>query len=267
MDTDQTYSDLIKRNIGIISLEEQKIIKEAKVAIAGCGADGGAPAISLARLGVKRFALADPDVFDHSNMNRQEGAYHSTLGKKKAEVIAKNIIDINPEAKVDIYEDGINSENVTDFLSGANIVLEEIDYRLPSYSLLIHKNARKLNLPVFTSVSVAWNAFLFYFDPKGMTYEEYIGIEDSNNSNIKSTDIDITAFAPEIPSYLSPDLIQDVLEEKVEIPAVDPGVRIASALLSSFCIYHLTKSRQIDSVPNYYTCGDIFLMKSKLNSR
>lgn len=257
-----TYPETTVRNRGIILEEQQEILKNAVITVAGCGAGGGATAVSLARLGVRNFRLADLDTIDYTNINRQEGAYHSTVGQNKVEVIKRLILDIHPEATVELYPEGLNESNVEKFLQGSDLVLEEIDYRKPQYTLLVHQQARALNIPLFTTIPVAWNAFLFYFDPKGMTYEEYTGINPEKL--LTSSDLRTTAFIPEPPLYLSQQLLQDVLDEKIDIPAVDTGVRLASALASAYCAFYLTGSKKLKPVPHYYSTGDLFEKEAKM---
>lgn len=258
------YEQIVDRNRGLLSETAQAQLRRATIAIAGCGADGGAPALSLARLGVRNFRLADPDTFDYSNINRQEGAFLSTRGQNKAETVAGLIRDIDDEANVKTYTEGLNTENIEEFLQGADLFLEEIDYRRPYDTLMAHRKARELNIPVFTVVSVAWNAFLFHFRPDGMTYEAYAGVQGDTVKT--SADINLAAYAPEIPPYLSPELIQDILAERIEIPAVDPAVRMASALASSFSVFYLTGMKEILPVPHYYSAGDLLLKSDKVNA-
>ena len=67
---------------------EQQVLRRKRIAIAGLGGVGGAHLLTLARLGVGGFHIADFDTFDLPNINRQSGALMSTLGKNKTEVLA-----------------------------------------------------------------------------------------------------------------------------------------------------------------------------------
>ena len=75
-------------------------LARARVVIAGLGAVGAAAAESLARSAVGRFVLVDFDELRASNLNRHPFAFHSTLGRPKAETAARFLRDINPEAEV-----------------------------------------------------------------------------------------------------------------------------------------------------------------------
>lgn len=80
-----------------------KKIKKAKVAVFGLGGVGSYTVEALARVGIGHLVLIDYDKYDITNINRQVGAYHSTIGKYKVEVMKERIKDINPEAIVEIY--------------------------------------------------------------------------------------------------------------------------------------------------------------------
>lgn len=103
-------------------------LKSAKVAIYGIGGVGSYTAEGLARAGIGHLVLIDWDDVDITNINRQILALHSTVGKKKIDVMKERILDINLDAKVEIYEpkdikDG--EENLID--SSFSYVVDAID--------------------------------------------------------------------------------------------------------------------------------------------
>jgi len=90
------YQLAFDRNIGWVTEPEQQVLRSKRVAIAGMGGVGGVHVVTLARLGVQRFNIADFDTFDIANFNRQVGATMSSLGRPKADVLAEMVRDINP---------------------------------------------------------------------------------------------------------------------------------------------------------------------------
>ena len=258
-----TYAVATSRNHGIVSPQGQELLKHALIAVAGCGGAGGSTAVELARLGVGKFRLADPDHMDISNLNRQEGAFMSTAGVNKAETIAKIIKDINPEAEVEVYSMGITEENVEAFLTGASLGLEEIDYRAPWYTRLVHITAQRLQIPLMTGIPIAWNAFTFLFDytdPNCMSFDEYTGLkpEKLKADDFRSYDIKLTAYIPELPLYIKGSVVKEVLAEKIDIPCVSPAIALAAAQTSAFAYFFLTKERPVKSIPHYYATGDLY---------
>lgn len=73
------YDLAFGRNIGWVTRDEQQALRAKRIAIAGLGGVGGSHLLTLTRLGVGAFHLADFDAFDVPNFNRQAGAMTSTL--------------------------------------------------------------------------------------------------------------------------------------------------------------------------------------------
>ncbi|MDO4545962.1 MAG: tRNA threonylcarbamoyladenosine dehydratase [Bacillota bacterium] len=76
----------------------------ASVIVFGLGGVGSYVVEGLARAGVGRLMMVDHDRIDITNINRQIPALHSTLGKKKTEVMAERVRDINPDCRVDVSD-------------------------------------------------------------------------------------------------------------------------------------------------------------------
>src|SRR5207253_4308530 len=84
-----SYDEAFSRNIGWVTSAEQRALRGKRIAIAGLGGVGGVHLLTLARLGIGAFNIADFDAFDLANFNRQAGALMSTLGRPKTEVLAQ----------------------------------------------------------------------------------------------------------------------------------------------------------------------------------
>ena len=123
-----SYDEAFGRNLGLISRDEQRRLREARVAIAGMGGVGGVHLMTLARLGVGHFTIADPDTFETANFNRQYGAMVRNLGRGKAEAMAEEARQVNPELDVRILPQPVTAANVGDFLEGASVVLDGLDF-------------------------------------------------------------------------------------------------------------------------------------------
>jgi tRNA A37 threonylcarbamoyladenosine dehydratase len=101
----------------LIGKDNLNKIQSTKVLIVGVGGVGGECALSLVRSGIKSITIIDFDKVDISNINRQVVAFHSTIGKKKVDVLESIIKDINPEcnvSKYDIYLDKNNIKEIFD---------------------------------------------------------------------------------------------------------------------------------------------------------
>ena len=121
-------AEAFERNIGLISPAEQKTLRDSLVVIAGCGGVGGLHAHTCARLGIGRFRITDADTFSAPNINRQIGATAHTIGVKKVQVTAEMIRSINPDASVEVSDGLISADNAAQFVSGADLVIDSVDF-------------------------------------------------------------------------------------------------------------------------------------------
>lgn len=88
----------------LIGKDALDILQKSHVAIFGIGGVGGFVAESLARSGIGEFDLIDDDKVCLTNLNRQIIATRSTVGQYKVEVMKERILDINPDAKVNVFK-------------------------------------------------------------------------------------------------------------------------------------------------------------------
>src|SRR5207248_700291 len=86
------YDAMTGRNIGFVTDSEQRLLRSGRVFICGVGGMGSAAAMSLARAGIGRFAIADFDCFETSNLNRQVFAFNDTLGADKTWVTRDRLL-------------------------------------------------------------------------------------------------------------------------------------------------------------------------------
>lgn len=100
--TDFSYAEMTTRNRGFVTEAEQERLRGAHIFIPGVGGMGGAAFMALVRAGVGRFAIADIDSFEISNLNRQLFANLDTIGKGKAAAAKEAALRINPEVEIEL---------------------------------------------------------------------------------------------------------------------------------------------------------------------
>jgi hypothetical protein len=175
------YAEAFGRNLGIVSPDEQARLRHSRVAVAGLGGVGGVYAQALARLGVGRFSLADGDVFEVANFNRQMGGTLSSAGQNKARALERQIHDVNPEAGVSVWEEYLNEQNIGAFLENADLVIDAIEmFAVPAHRLLL-REARKRGLTVLFAAPLGFSAAVLVFSPDGMTADEYFDWRDGQS--------------------------------------------------------------------------------------
>jgi molybdopterin/thiamine biosynthesis adenylyltransferase len=174
------------RNLGLISFQEQQRLSESLVVIPGCGGIGSTVAETLARLGVGRFRLCDPDCFDIANFNRQVGATAESLSLNKAEATRSRILSINPSALVDVITAPLASDNAEAFVRGADVVLDGIDFFVLGARRALFSAANRLDIPAMTAAPLGFSATLqVYLPSRGMSFDEFFDFSESDNSGIQ----------------------------------------------------------------------------------
>lgn len=171
------YAQAFSRNIGWVTPAEQQTLRTARVAIAGLGGVGGAHLLTLSRLGISRFNLADFDDFDIHNMNRQAGAFMSTCGNPKIDTVAGMARDINPEIDLRLFPKGVQPDNVDEFLRDADVYVDGLDFfALPARRMVFAK-CREKGIPALTAAPLGMGVAFLYFAPDGMSFEDYFKVE------------------------------------------------------------------------------------------
>ena len=173
-----SYQQAFSRNLGLISPQEQDRLQRATVAIVGMGGVGGIHLVTLARLGIGGFAIADPDRFDLVNFNRQYGANCRTLGRPKAEVMAEEALAINPELRLRVLPEAITRENVGLLLDGVDVLIDGIDFFAMESRRLVFDEARRRGIWALTAGPIGFSAAWIVFDPKGMSFDSYFDLHD-----------------------------------------------------------------------------------------
>lgn len=207
-----SYHDLFQRNIGVFSKPEIKRIKKLKVAIAGAGGLGGPVAYTLTRLGVNNIIIADNDSFEPSNINRQFGANINSINKNKAEIIANELVKINPYLNVKYWPYRVTKNNVEKFLHNIDVVVEAIDFFNFVDAKSLYREAKRKGLWVFTS-NAAGNILSFTaYHPRKSSFEELYG-------NTKTSTLNINKYLrynfPKLPKIATPNLIEDIINGKI----------------------------------------------------
>ncbi|KAA0001186.1 MAG: NAD(P)H-binding protein [Thermoplasmata archaeon] len=110
-----------------VGKEGQKKLMDSKAIIIGCGATGSAAAINLVRSGFGEIVIADRDVVDEGNLQRQFLFNEEDIGKEKALVAERKLKKMNSLSKVKGIIDHICSSNIEKLIEGKDIVLDCTD--------------------------------------------------------------------------------------------------------------------------------------------
>lgn len=125
-------------------------LKNSKVAVFGMGGVGSFVVEGLVRAGVGSFILVDNDEVSISNLNRQIIATTKTIGKPKVEVSKERILEINPDAKVETYQEFFMPESKGIIDNTVDYIVDAVDTVTAKIELVLR--AKKLNIPIISSM-------------------------------------------------------------------------------------------------------------------
>jgi molybdopterin/thiamine biosynthesis adenylyltransferase len=171
------YAKAFSRTIGWITTAEQPVLRAKRVAIAGLGGVGGAHLLTLTRLGIQSFNLADFDRFGTENFNRQAGAFRSTVGQPKVEVVSRMARDINPDLDINAFPDGVTPDNMDAFLSGVDLYVDGLDFFVLDIRAKLFALCAERGIPAITAAPLGMGAAVLAFLPGRMTFEQYFQLE------------------------------------------------------------------------------------------
>ena len=175
MMNDFSYDTAFSRNLGWVTAAEQQRLRGKRVAIAGMGGVGGVHLLTLARLGIGHFTIADFDSFDLVNFNRQAGASMATLGAPKAATMAELARQINPELDIRIFAQGVSADNLDDFFQDVDLYVDGLDFFAFDAREATFAACARRKIPAITAAPLGMGTALLNFLPGQMTFEEYFG--------------------------------------------------------------------------------------------
>lgn len=134
----------------LIGKEGIEKLQNAKVAIFGIGGVGSFVVEGLVRAGIGNFILIDDDKVSLTNLNRQIIATIKTIGKPKVEVAKERILEINPNAQVEIYQEFFMPDSKEILDDTVDYIVDAVDTVTAKIELVVRAN--KLNIPIISSM-------------------------------------------------------------------------------------------------------------------
>ena len=144
-------SDMFSRTELLLGKEKVDILKNSKVAIFGIGGVGSFVLEGLARAGIGSFILVDNDTISESNLNRQLIATTKTIGRPKVEVAKERVLEINPNANIEIYKEFFMPDTREEIIDESiDYIVDVIDTVTAKIELILR--AKKLNIKIISSM-------------------------------------------------------------------------------------------------------------------
>ncbi len=171
------YDLAFDRNLGLLTDWEQLALRAKRVAIAGLGGVGGSDLLTLARLGIGAFTIADFDRFEFVNFNRQIGAAVQTVGHAKTAVLEEMARAINPELRIRRLDGGVTTAAIDDFLSGADLFVDGFDFFELGVRRQVFARCAEMGIPAITAAPIGMGVGFIAFLPNSMSFERYFRLD------------------------------------------------------------------------------------------
>ncbi|MBK8576339.1 MAG: ThiF family adenylyltransferase [Elusimicrobia bacterium] len=239
------------RNLGFFSRADQQRLARSRVAIAGMGGVGGIHLITLVRAGIGAFHIADFDRFEPANFNRQYGARVETLGQEKTEVLKRDALQINPFLDVRVFKEGVHEKNVDEFLNGADVFLDGLDFFAPAVRRLLFRRARELKIPAVTAGPIGFGTSALVFQPDGISFDDYFDLRD-DQTELQQLLRFLVGIIPQpwFKRYTLPQF--GVRLNSKSAPSISIGCLMASAVASTEVLRLLLQREGIRAAPGYF---------------
>lgn len=211
-----------------LPMKEFSKLSGATVLVAGLGS-GSNVATLLARKGIGRLIIADPDEYEPHNV-RQECSGRSTWGQNKAIACYDRLRDINPNLELVVKPDGVLPGNVAEIVGSADVIVDLMDLEALDMKVALHREARNTNKYVVTAPSVLNGAVLWTFDPDGPGFEDMFPWDDRADAGDNAWS-HLRSAIPRMPGANIAEMYREAAYGKRTIPLDAVGVATAAVLV------------------------------------
>ncbi len=155
------YSRQIK--LAQVGESGQRAIQQSSVLIVGMGGLGSPVAMYLAAAGVGKLSIADFDIVDESNLQRQIVHSYSDIGLLKTESAARALKEINPAVEIDTYDFTLESEEINNLARNHSLIMDCTDNFPTRFQL--NNASLKSGIPMVSGAAIRWEGQVTAFDP------------------------------------------------------------------------------------------------------
>lgn len=238
------------RNRIYISEKEQETIKNHKIFVAGCGI-GSVIAECALRLGFENITIADGDVVEISNLNRQNYSTYD-VGSPKVMSLKKRLESVNPLANITACNFELTNYNIEPALAGHHIAINALDFQ-SNTPFIFDDFCRQRGIPVLHPYNVGWAALLFIITPDSPK----LSAITENFDGFEKVVVNFFLEEEKKRSHFRGKWIEEVLVKyEAETPKLTPPqLSVASWLLGGLCtevLFNLATNGDIKEFPDYY---------------
>ena len=199
---EDTYWEMLTRQMPLVSTEEQEKFKNAKITVIGCGGIGGQCIEMLARMGIGELILVDEDKFDLTNLNRQRLSTTETIGCEKSAVAKQKVGTINPHVKVTSHIAHVDETNIGEIIGDSNLVIDALDNVLTR--VIVSRKAVENKIPYVHGAIHGTLGQITVFLPNTKSYEEMFNLPSFGKELTEDVIEDLKNVASGTPPVIGP---------------------------------------------------------------
>lgn len=229
--------------------EEQKLIKNTRIFLGGAGI-GSIIAECALRFGFENITIVDGDAVELSNLNRQNYE-EQDLGEFKAKSLAKRLLRINPNAKIDHHCCFIDENNVKSLIAGHDIAVNALDFK-SDIPFLFDTICQKMDIPVLHPFNFGWAGFLTVVKPDSPQIRLLSETPQGFELKIAEYVIKYSTYWLSSKNWLE-DIIDKYKQEEQMLPP--PQLSIGSWIAAGLCVnvmYNIMTGKEIKVFPKFY---------------
>lgn len=276
------YEELTSGNAGLVSRSEQNVLNWSRVFVCGLGGSGGAAVQSLVRAGVGGFGIADECRFQPSSMNGHVFATGWTLGRTRTGGTREAILDINPRARIETFEQGWPKE-LDGILPRYDVVVNGLDDSRSRVA--VYRKAREAGVTVVDAYASPLPS-VTVVEPEDPLPEERLGFPTVGTPSCSITEKQArdsllvemayaAAVAPVL-KHLEPTVVGEILAGAREPSSFAPAVITTGNLLATEALKVLLGKRSTAGYRGYFLDlwtgrvsrpGPEWMVRRRLNAR
>jgi molybdopterin/thiamine biosynthesis adenylyltransferase len=240
MAENEFYTQLVDRNIGLLTWDEQKRLMESCVAVFGLGGLGGVIAQILTRSGIGKLKIVDNDRFEPTNLNRQIFSYKSTLNQLKVDATERFLKEINPDIVIERFV-VVNEASINSMLEGAAVAILAIDKTKPC--ILISRACREKGIPLVEGWAIPFGNVRVYtkdtvtleevyrLPTKLKSVEEINRMEEEEFRKLDANVLMTLAEIEGIDAFYRPEVVEEIFK-KGRLTSFAPMVWLTAVLMA-----------------------------------